>query len=90
MKYDFWKQLSPLDSFLILLNCVLLLVLFSAGGCQSTEANSLTGTAQLTTSEQQSTAQQQAAQQQAAQPPEAPPPIFTADDAAFIAAMLAP
>jgi hypothetical protein len=97
MKHDFWKQLSPLDGFLIVLNCALLLALFTAGGCQYTESSRLAGTAQQTRSMQQSTAvqqntavQQSTAVQPAPKQPEAAPTAFTADDAGFIAAMLAP
>jgi hypothetical protein len=84
MKHNFWKLVSPLDAFLILLNCVLLLLLFTAGGCQSTDSNSLLPTAQRLSAEPMP------ALQPAAGHPEAPPPAFTADDAGFIAAMLAP
>lgn len=75
MEHNFWKQLSPLDSFLILLNCVLLLLLFTAG------------TGQTAVSYGQSSTPLNA-EQPTADPPATP--AFTADDAAFIAAMLAP
>ena len=80
MEHNFWKQLSPLDGFLILLNCVLLLLLFTAG------------TGQTAVSYGQSSAPLNAEQPTAEQPIADPPatPAFTADDAAFIAATLAP
>jgi flagellar basal body-associated protein FliL len=77
MEHNFWKQLSPLDGFLIALNCVLLLLLFTAGRGQTAVHYSQPNP--------QTTAEQTTAEQ-----PDPPAPVFTVDDAAFIAAMLAP
>jgi flagellar basal body-associated protein FliL len=82
MEHNFWKQLSPLDGFLIALNCVLLLLLFTAGRGQTAVHYSQPNP--------QTTAEQTTAEQTTAEQPDPPAPVFTVDDAAFIAAMLAP